>query len=238
MNNEMSSVQRPFWPVFAGGTGGLVWTQTSFGAFAELFVGTPHLGHLAATTLAGVVLVAGLAFRHAFTLLLAFPIALVVAFATMPPPMSAAALDAVRFLPWTINLVGYLMVTSVWLARRQPASPMVEVTPLAGEPTTTPTTLIRTLGALALLVIPMLAVVLQDPMAHFRPNAEAPLIFAHSALLFLWCLGLYTFFIGPMLDAERRRRMITRKGTARRVLWRASLAVAGALMLCLMLLFS
>lgn len=203
----------PLWPVLAGGTGALLWVQTTFGAAAELLVGVPTLTHLAACTGAGVVLLAGLALRRAEVLLTLFPFAILVAVATMPTDVEHAALSAVRFLPWMATFVAYILTTSTWLSRPDEEAFGVARAPSGTprEPGPGPLAAIRIVTAAALLVVPAVTLVRRDFTAHFSAGAIPRLTFAHTALTFAWCLALYSFFVSPMLDAERHRRQAARQ---------------------------
>ena len=209
MNRPVSIGPRPLWSVLVGATGGLTWTQTSFGAGAELLVGVPRHGHAMLCLAAGAVLIAGLWRRSAWTLLLAFPAALLAAFATMTPDALQAAFGPFRWLPWCASATTYLLVTSLWLS--DPGAESLGVERRAGDDEaggrrTAAATYGRIALACALLLVPALSLVYRFPADHVALDPPASLLFAHLALVFAWCVGAYTFFIAPMLDAERERR--------------------------------
>ncbi len=213
MSRPVAIGPRPLWSVLVGATGGLTWTQTAFGAGAEILAGTPRHGHAALCMLAGAVLIAGLARRNAAVLLLAFPLALLACFATMAPDALAATFGPFRWLPWCLSTTAYLLVTSLWLSEPGAESMDVEREPLAtkaaGRPVA-PSTLARIVIGCLLLAVPAAALVLQYPAKHLTAEPEPALLFAHFVLVFSWCVGVYSYFIAPMLDMERNRRTTTR----------------------------
>lgn len=214
VNRPVAIGPRPLWSVLVGATGGLTWAQTSFGAGAELLAGVPRHGHAVTCLLAGAVLVVGLWRRSSAVLLLGFPLALLVAFATMAPGPLAAAFGPYRWASWSGSATAYLIVTSLWLSDPGAETLGVERRPAESQSRAETVTL-RTRGrialAAALLLAPAGALLLASPTDHASPEPPAVLVFAHLALAFGWCVGAYTFFIAPMLDAERERRATTRR---------------------------
>lgn len=203
---DAPSIPLPVWSLLAGGTGAVVWVQTSFGAFAELILGGAHFLHVALCGVALAALVSGLAFRHALTLMTAFPLLALACIATMSEPIRAAALAPARWIPWSASLVTFLISASTWLS--QPQTPIVdvdrrEVAAADRRERMGALTVARLLAGPALLLIPAFALAWAT-----RSNAveTAAALFAHLALTFAWSVAMYLFIVGPMLDAERNRR--------------------------------
>ena len=198
--------------MLVGATGGLTWTQTSFAAGAELLAGVPRHGHALVCLAAGAVLIVGLWRRSPLVLLLAFPTSLLAAFATMAPEALQAAFGPLRWVPWCASATTYLLVTALWLSDPGAESLGVERRSSGeGEPgrPVSASTYARIGLACALLLVPAGSLLLRSPADHASLEPPAALPFAHLALVFAWCVAAYTFFIAPMLDAERERRTTT-----------------------------
>ena len=208
--DDVALGHRPLWAILAGTTGGLVLVQTGFGAVAELIIGTPNHPHVLVCMAATGLLIAGLWLRSALGLLLLFPAALIAAFATMSPETLSSTYSAARWIPWLLSLLAFVLASSAWLSNPATEADGVERVPLGGRPGDgrSATTSLRIVGAVALLVFPSLALVLDSPSAHFHPERAAELLFAQLSLTFGWAIALYAFFIGPLLDAERDRRRL------------------------------
>lgn len=230
MSRPVAIGPRPLWSVLVGATGGLTWTQTSFGAAAEILAGTPRHGHAALCLIAGAVLIGGLARHSARVLLFAFPAMLLACFATMAPDALAAAFAPFRWLPWCVSATAYLLVTSLWLSEPGAESLDVEREPLAaqaaGRTVATATAARIVLGCL-LLLAPAAFLVIEYPAQHSSPEPAAELLFTHFVLVFCWCVGVYSYFIAPMLDTERNRRAQTSALEAESFLSRARLQIGG-----------
>lgn len=214
VNRPVAIGPRPLWSVLVGASGGLTWAQTAFGAGAELLAGVPRHGHALTCLLAGAVLVGGLWKRSPAVLLLGFPLALLAAFGTMAEGPLAAAFGPYRWASWTGSATTYLIVTSLWLSEPGLESLGVERRPHDRSDVAGPVTFrtrVRIGLASALLLTPAFALLATSPAAHASTDPPAALVFAHLALVFGWCIGAYTFFIAPMLDAERERRATTKR---------------------------
>lgn len=203
---DSPGIPLPVWSLLAGGTGAVVWVQTSFGAFAELVVGGAHFLHVALCGVTLAALISGLAFRHALTLMTAFPLLALACIATMSEPIRVATLSPARWIPWTASLATFLVSASTWLS--QPQTPIVDVDRRAVAAADRrermgALTVARLIAGPALLVVPAFALALATRSSSIE---TASALFAHLALTFAWSVAMYLFLVGPMLDAERNRR--------------------------------
>ncbi|MFT6397146.1 MAG: hypothetical protein ACJAYU_001892 [Bradymonadia bacterium] len=112
-----------------------------------------------------------------------------------------------------MSATGYLLVTSIWLSDPGAESMDVEREPLtikaAGQPVAITTRTRIVIGCL-LLVAPAAALLLEYPSQHLSADPAPELLFTHLVLVFCWCVGVYSYFIAPMLDTERNRRVTSK----------------------------
>lgn len=196
----------------AGGVGGLLWVQSSFGAGALLLAGEPTPpGHALACLVAGFVLVGGLWRRNAAALMLAFPAALLLCVQTMPAVVREAAFEPARWVPWAVTFAAWLVAASTWLAQLDQDRFGVSVGRTEHREIGRPVSLftrLRIVAALALLVLPAAALVFRRPGPHFATDGPPELMLAHLALTFGFCVAVYAAYVGPMLDTEPDRRSV------------------------------
>jgi hypothetical protein len=127
----------------------------------------------------------------------------------MTPESLAAAFGPFRWIPWCASATTYLLVTSLWLSNPGAESLGVERRAEGDAPSPHGVALAtygRVILAPALLLVPAFSLVARSPAEHAGLEPPESLVFAHLVLVFAWCVGAYTFFIAPMLDAERERR--------------------------------